>query len=146
MNSIDYAKVLKHLLKIAGCKCFLLIPLKDKDYGIVWKMYINNGIKTRELVNNIGPIFMHSSYSESFYYELCAHMQLESGIYWPCKENQLLACIDEQWFCKDMCDALFSAAKGSKGIKIGKYSPVQFIVRNTEIEQIAIEAELANEK
>ena len=42
MNSIDYAKVLKHLLKTHNCNYFMFMPLQDKDrYDPIYRISIS---------------------------------------------------------------------------------------------------------
>ena len=157
MNSIDYAKVLKHLLKTRNCKYFALCPLRDKDYGIAWAINIarraidaNSSTAARcspeRLVDgNHNDIFIYG-YGRIYYEIPTKANKFKWQIAWPDDRMLIIEIgIDEQQFCKDICDVLFNASKESDGVTIGKLSPISFIDKNTTIEQVAIDAELADE-
>lgn len=148
MNSINYAKVLKHLLKTHNCNYFIFMPLQDKDsYDPIYRISVNVNADTDSL--NKPNIWCMSCNDHALYCKM-PPVNVNELFHWPCESSWFdKHDTDEQSLCKAICDVLFAAAKKHGGVKIGFFAnyvdkPV-FLERNATIEQVVIDMELSDE-
>ena len=152
MNSIDYAKVLKHLLKTHNCNYFIFMPLQYKDrYDPTYRISVSvNAVNIDNASLNKPDIWCMSCNDHALYCKMPSLAIINEFFHWPCENRWFDAHnIDEQSLCKAICDVLFSTAKKHGDVKIGFFANyvdmLVFLERNTTIEQVVIDMELASE-
>lgn len=134
-DSIDWFKLLKHLLRCAKCKSFLLSPMEDKD-SFDWILSLSV-IDAKEIET---PLYCIPS-SDMY----CSHIRLhipnveDASIFmfppfWS-MENEKKASIS-----KAICKELFAVCKHHDIVFNGGFSV--FLPKGTTLEQVLVEMDL----
>ena len=134
-DSIDWFKLLKHLLRCAKCKSFLLFPKKDKDsFGWILSLSV---IDAKEIET---PLYFISS--SNMY---CLHIRLhisnveDTSIFtFPASYN--MENVKKASISKAICKELFAACKQHDVVFNGGFSV--FLPKGTTLEQVLVEMDL----